>query len=333
MEQTVPKVSIIVPCYNSEPYLDAFFKSILADSYARIELIMVNDGSTDGTESKILSYRTRIEQRGGKLLYVCQENQGAAAAISSGLKVFTGDYLIWPDSDDELMNDSISERVAYMEAHKEIALLITNFVSVREDEPEKVVCNYRRILGRMNPETFFDDVLEGGGLVGPPVYMARGAVVRERIPDGEIFSLTRSGQNYQMLLSVCYNNKVAILPDMGPHYKYFLRPSSHSHTNQKDRESAYAHYDRIGDSIVETMRRLPGVDRSERQILLERAVALKKNLQLTGSYVFGDDSRFRKLYRQYRNEKVHISVRNRIRRIIIALPGLKCLEQTLRKWR
>lgn len=56
---------------------------------------MVNDGSTDGTESEDeLSYRAQIEQRGGKLLYIRQENQGAAAAISSGLKVFTGDLLI-----------------------------------------------------------------------------------------------------------------------------------------------------------------------------------------------------------------------------------------------
>lgn len=87
-------------------------------------------------------------------------------------EVFTGDYLIWPDSDDELMNDSISERVAYMEAHKEIALLITNFVS-SGGRTEKVVCNYRRILGRMNPETFercarsWEGFRRTSGLYGP----------------------------------------------------------------------------------------------------------------------------------------------------------------------
>lgn len=59
-----PLVSIITPCYNGEQYIDAYFQSILAQTYTRLELIFVNDGSTDKTEEVALSYREQLEQKG-----------------------------------------------------------------------------------------------------------------------------------------------------------------------------------------------------------------------------------------------------------------------------
>ena len=65
----VKKVSLIVPCYNGEGYLGDFLDSVLAQTYPNIELILVNDGSTDGTEEVFLQYSSRLETGGGCEIY------------------------------------------------------------------------------------------------------------------------------------------------------------------------------------------------------------------------------------------------------------------------
>lgn len=105
----LPLVSIITPCYNGENYVTPFIKSVLLQSYNNIEFIFINDGSTDNTEKIVLDYEPEFKERGIKFKYIYQENQGQATALNNGLKIFTGDYLTWPDSDDILHPDNISK--------------------------------------------------------------------------------------------------------------------------------------------------------------------------------------------------------------------------------
>ena len=71
---TKPLVSIITPCYNGEAFLKRYFESILNQTYPNLELIFINDGSTDRTEEIALSYRERLEKRGITYIYEKQEN-------------------------------------------------------------------------------------------------------------------------------------------------------------------------------------------------------------------------------------------------------------------
>ena len=75
---TKPLVSIITPCYNGEAFLKRYFESILNQTYPNLELIFINDGSTDRTEEIALSYRERLEKRGITYIYEKQENAGLA---------------------------------------------------------------------------------------------------------------------------------------------------------------------------------------------------------------------------------------------------------------
>lgn len=97
-----PLVSIITPCFNGEAYLDRYFSSVLQQTYQPLELIFINDGSTDRTAEIAENYRPRLEAKGIRFIYQAQENAGQAAALNRGLKLFTGEYLTWPDSDDEM---------------------------------------------------------------------------------------------------------------------------------------------------------------------------------------------------------------------------------------
>lgn len=75
------KVSIVTPCYNGEKYLERFLKSILNQSYGNIELIFINDGSTDQTEEIIKKYKEEFDLHNIELTYLFQENAGMVQHI------------------------------------------------------------------------------------------------------------------------------------------------------------------------------------------------------------------------------------------------------------
>ncbi|MXN67191.1 glycosyltransferase [Stappia sp. GBMRC 2046] len=106
-----PSVSIVVPCYNSEQYLESTFESILRQTYENIEIIAVNDGSTDATAGIISKYA-----RKDKRIKVVNHraNSGLSAARNSGVRAASSEFICFLDSDDLLMADSIEDRVTHL---------------------------------------------------------------------------------------------------------------------------------------------------------------------------------------------------------------------------
>lgn len=94
-----PRVSIILPVYNVERYLDAALVSIKEQTLTDYEVIAVNDGSTDGSLA-ILQQWQKPEKLGDQLKIINQENKGLSGARDSGIRVATGDYIYFMDSDD-----------------------------------------------------------------------------------------------------------------------------------------------------------------------------------------------------------------------------------------
>ena len=97
----MPKLSIIVPVYNKENYMDACIHSILQQSFADFELILINDGSTDGSGEKCKYYQN-LDNR---VIFINQKNAGASIARNAGLKVAKGIYIGFIDSDDTIEPD------------------------------------------------------------------------------------------------------------------------------------------------------------------------------------------------------------------------------------
>ena len=94
-------ISIIVPVYNVAPYLDACMNSIVTQSYQNLEIIVVDDGSTDGSSSICDKWKVTDE----RITVIHQENQGLSAARNEGMKHITGRYVAFADSDDILHPD------------------------------------------------------------------------------------------------------------------------------------------------------------------------------------------------------------------------------------
>ena len=91
-----PKVSIVVPCYNAEKHLSECLDSILKQSLHDLEVIAVNDGSTDRT----LDILQRYAAQDVRLRIIDQSNQGAPQARANGVKAASADYIVFVDSDD-----------------------------------------------------------------------------------------------------------------------------------------------------------------------------------------------------------------------------------------
>lgn len=118
-------VSIIIPTYNRKQKLRLCLDSILSQSYRNIEIIVVDDGSTDGTEEIVSRYQTKLSQ-GRSLLYLKQTNQGAPVARNKGLKQATGEYVVFFDSDDLMHPDRIRLQIE----------------AIKETESNCCVCGY-----------------------------------------------------------------------------------------------------------------------------------------------------------------------------------------------
>lgn len=90
------KISVIVPIYNAELYLDRCLKSIINNTYRNLEIICINDGSTD-TSLNILEF---YKENDSRIIVISQENRGVSSARNKGLEIATGEYISFVDADD-----------------------------------------------------------------------------------------------------------------------------------------------------------------------------------------------------------------------------------------
>ena len=101
------KISVIVPVYNSEAYLENCLNSIIQQTYQNLEIILVNDGSTDGSDELCKSYAEAHRN----VTVLNQKNLGLSAARNSGIRYAQGEYLFFLDADDLLHPSAIKTLV------------------------------------------------------------------------------------------------------------------------------------------------------------------------------------------------------------------------------
>lgn len=118
-----PLVSVIIPVFNSEETLRATLDSVIAQTYKNIEIILIDDGSTDSSEEIIRKVKGLNIY---PILYFYQENKGVSAARNAGIKKATGKYIAFLDSDDLWVPEKIQTQVGLIEKNPTIDLLATN---------------------------------------------------------------------------------------------------------------------------------------------------------------------------------------------------------------
>ncbi|MVW74636.1 glycosyltransferase family 2 protein [Pseudomonas xionganensis] len=126
-------ISVIVPAYNYAHLLPRALDSVLAQLADDVELIVVNDGSTDQTSALLADYQGRYPA----IRIIEQENGGAASARNHGIREANGRYALMLDADDELLPDALSCLRQMVAHHPEAGMLLGGYVSVYEDGRER----------------------------------------------------------------------------------------------------------------------------------------------------------------------------------------------------
>lgn len=121
-----PTVSVIIPAHDAEEYLGATIESALAERYPAVEVVVVNDGSTDATGDVARCFDDRI-------VLVEQANAGPAAARNAGLRIASGDFAALLDADDLWMPERLDRCVEILERRPEIGMVTTDAYLIEAD--------------------------------------------------------------------------------------------------------------------------------------------------------------------------------------------------------
>lgn len=119
-------ISVVLPSYNCARYLPEALESVFAQTYREVEVIVVNDGSTDNTDEVVRPYLDRIR-------YIKQPNKGLSAARNAGFKASTGEFICFLDADDLLMPDKFERQLEVFEREADLGVVISGYVRVAED--------------------------------------------------------------------------------------------------------------------------------------------------------------------------------------------------------
>lgn len=313
-------VSILTPCYNGGKFVHRLLDSVLSQDYPHIEMIVVDDGSTDNTHSVVEGYAKSFESKGYVLKYLYQDNAGQAAALNKGLPFVEGEYLIWPDSDDMFYgNRAISIMVDALRS------LDDSYAVVRcwEDFVDECTMN---ILSKnqydSSKDYLFEEYLKGEithAVSG--THMVRMKCFDEVIPSRHIFD-KRQPQNFQMFIPLVYNYKIHTICQTL--FWRFVRQNSHSHSKAtyEMQIDTFCGYKEIMDNTLLSMNTLKGEQ-------LQKSLRLSALLSLKGKVACALHNRKAKDARFYAKEMSRLGQKQtfagKIRLILVSVPPLLTL--------
>lgn len=215
-----PKVSIIVPVYNLDGYIEQSVRSLFAQSYQNVEIILVDDGSKDNSLS-IIKQLAAVDSR---VVYTSQLNGGAAKARNTGLSLATGDFVTFVDGDDMLSPNAISDNIGYFIDEKIdwVAFSIRrvdaegNYIQTKGVYEDFIIPSHEEISSESFVPYFYSRKLSG---------VACAAIYRKSSIDSISFTEGKFYEDSIYFIDLLCNTKNAILSPKGE-YLYVDRDGS-----------------------------------------------------------------------------------------------------------
>jgi glycosyltransferase involved in cell wall biosynthesis len=227
------KISIIISAWNVEKYIGKAIDAIKKQPVDKIELIIVNDGSTDKTEDVIIDAKKHFDKEGRTLTLINQTNQGVGAAFNRAIKRCTGDYLYWQDADDWLEEGALKDMAEYLDQHSDATMVRGDRFTVYENGSTN---KHKELVVSQKPKNnnvFKNYIFEKDVICFTGIFMVRMEEVHRRIGDRGIF-ISSFGQNWQLILPLSYKNKCGYIDR--PIINYLVRQDSHSHSAKTIKE-------------------------------------------------------------------------------------------------
>ncbi len=276
-------VSVITPCYNTGEIIHRLLDSILKQDYPSVEMLVVDDGSTDNSKEVILSYIPLFEKRGYSLEYTYQSNQGQSAAINNALKWVKGEFLAWPDSDDFYnRSDAISSFV------RKFRELSNDYGAVRclpTYVHEKNMKGYVQTKGiNLDCNQFYNCLYSTSFIWPPGNYVIKLCALDRVNPSREIYVSKDAGQNWQMLLPLLFSFKCYTLADS--YFSVLERSDSHSRGQYRRYNQEISKISSYENTILYTLDKINDLCDSEKERLKEtiRIKYLRERLKVSLKY-------------------------------------------------
>lgn len=213
-------VSVIIPTYNRESTVRRAINSVLEQDYKNLEIIVIDDGSTDATAEVIKEIQSAQVSAEKIVHYFRQKNQGACVARNFGMKQAVGDYLMFLDSDDFIRDDYIATQVESIEAQ----------------QAECSICDFEATIESSGEVRYFDNGRHPQDFIRKLVSPSVSTVFmrRDSIPS-----------------HLLWNEKLKSLQDLDFIFRYFLSVKKYSYVNKPLFKYILHNGERISDNYTE----------------------------------------------------------------------------------
>lgn len=202
----IPLVSVVIPTYNHARYVAQAIESVLNQTYPHIEIIVIDDGSTDNTAEVVRPYLERIK-------YIYKQNGGTSSALNYGINHSSGKYVCWLSADDMFVPEKTSKQVFLMESHASLGFCYTSFTIVdAAGNPLDAINSFYY----NNPRDMVLKLMEGCFINGSSVMMLKSAV--EKL--GGFDETLPTAHDYDMWLRLLKNYSYGFLDEQLLKYRW-----------------------------------------------------------------------------------------------------------------
>lgn len=325
------KVSIITPCYNGAKFIHRLLDSILLQTYPNIEMYVVDDGSTDKSADIIKAYIPKFSAKDYKLVYIHQDNAGQSVAINNALKLFSGEYLVWPDCDDFYSsNSAISELVRTLDASKDSVSLARCHCDLLDEQSLSKISSLPNNPYDLGHDDLFEDCLfnQNGFWFGAGNYMAKAGKIKELIPALNIYTEKNAGQNWQILLPLLYHHKCITIPKVL--YSILVREVSHSRGMYTTCEQVLNKYDAYERTVLSVLSTIP-ISAEEENYYRNKVRWQYKLIKLSNYIMFNEKTNALNMLKEMKECNAVIPLRLHFRVLLMNIPFGSAIVSFLKK--
>lgn len=201
----MPRVSVILPSYNGEKWLARSIGSVLNQTFNDLELIVIDDGSTDHTPELV----TRFADSDRRVKYIREENYGAPARPrNAGIKASSCEYIAFLDSDDEWVGDKLAKQLDLFSSLGSRCGIVSSNILLVDDQTGSVVG--RHDISRYLVSGVEENLLEYNFLLTPSAVLARRALIEDV---GLFDELLRFTEDWDIWIRACERFEISYVPE------------------------------------------------------------------------------------------------------------------------
>lgn len=200
-----PLLSVVIPTYNRADYIALTIESVLQQTYDNIEVIVIDDGSTDNTAVVLEAFAPQVR-------YVRQQNAERGASRNHGLRLASGKYVAFLDSDDLWLRDKVAGGIELLEARPDVGLLCTDAVEIDGNGMERRILRAHGFSGQVTGK-----LLENNFVI-MPTHIARASAVRQIGGFREERELSGS-EDWEMWVRLSLVADIAYVPEVTAKYR------------------------------------------------------------------------------------------------------------------